>query len=81
MEDERLEYKLMPHHIKMLRIGTSQRYIKGKVHVLFDFIDPCDQVTSLLWYQGHDPFEHHHFSQGIPNPRTREKANGQLRLD
>ena len=58
----------------MIRIGTSQKFIKGKVHVLFDFIDPCDRVSSLLWYQGHDPFEHHDFSLGIPNPKTRAKA-------
>ena len=61
--------------MKALRIGTSQKFIKGKVHVLFDFIDPCDRVASLLWYQDHDPFEHHDFSQEIPNPRTREKAS------
>ena len=46
-----------------------------KVHVLFDFMNPCDRVTSLLWYQGYDSFEHHDFSKGITNPRTREKAN------
>ena len=64
MDDAELECKLQLHHVSLIIIGTLQRFIKGKVHVLFDFIDPCDRVTSLLWYE----------DQGIPNPRTHEKA-------
>ena len=40
-----------------------------------DFIDPCDRISCLLWYQGIDPFKDHDFSLPIPNPRTREKAS------
>ena len=57
----------------MIRIGTSQKFVKGKVHVIFYFLDPCDRVSSLLWYQGTDPFRNHDFSQAIPNPKTRAK--------
>ena len=73
MEMEGLEFKLQTHHIRMIRIGTTQKIVKGKVHVIFDFLDPCDRVSSLLWYQGQDPFESHDFSQAIPNPKTRAK--------
>ena len=75
MDEAGLDYKLQQHHIKLIRIGTTQRFLKGKVHVVFDFLDPCDRVTSLLWYQGQDPFAGHDFSLGIPNPRTRAKAS------
>ena len=75
MEEAGLKYKLQKHHVKIIRIGTTQRFLKGKTHVVFDFLDPCNRVTSLLWYQGQDPFAAHDFSQAIPNPRTRDKAN------
>ena len=74
MEEANLDYKLQLHHVSQIIIGTSQRSINGKVHVLIDFLDPCDQVTSLLWYQDQDPFASHDISQDIPNPRTRYKA-------
>ena len=34
MEEAGLDYKLQLHHVSLIRIGTSQRFIKGKVHVL-----------------------------------------------
>ena len=69
-----LDCKLVDHHIGMIHVGTSQRFVRGKQHMLVDFIDPCDWVTVMLWYMGQDPFLGHYFSKEIPNPKTHEKA-------
>ena len=52
MESEGLEFKLHRHHIRMIRISTSQKFVKGKQHVIFDFLNPCDRVSSLLFMRG-----------------------------
>ena len=67
------EFKLQQHHIGMIRINTSQRFVKGKPQILFDFLDLCDQLSCLLWYHGTDPFRNHDFNLAIPNRRTRAK--------
>ena len=69
------EFKLQQCHIGMIKISTSKWLYQGKAHILMDFIDQCDQISCLLWYQGIDPFKDHDFSQPIPNPKTREKAS------
>ena len=68
------QYELKEHHIPMININTSQRFVRGKPTLIVDFIDPCDGVTSILWYMDHDPFAGHNFKEEIPNPKTREKA-------
>ena len=68
------KYQLQQHHIGMIRITPTKRFIKGKPHILMDFLDPCDRITSMLWYSGIDPFKDYDFSFDIPNPRTRRKA-------
>ena len=50
MDEENLEYRLQNHYIRMIRIGSSQKFLKGKAHVVFDVLDPYDSVTSQLWY-------------------------------
>ena len=67
-------FKLQQHHIGMIKISTTKRFFKGKPYILMDFLDPCDRISSLLWYSGLDPFKDHDFSLDIPNPRTRGKA-------
>ena len=67
------QFQLQQHHIRMIRINTSQKFVKGKPQVLFDFLDPCDRLSCLLWYQGTDPFRDHDFSLAIPNQKTRAK--------
>ena len=74
MDETNLDYNLQLHHVSQIRIGTLQRFIKGKVHVLMDSLDPCAWVTSLLWSQDWDLFAYHDFSQDIPNLRTHDKA-------
>ena len=49
-------------------------HFKCKVHVLIEFIDPCDRVTKLAFYENNHPFAGHDFSKDIPNPKTREHA-------
>ena len=56
-----------------LELAHLQRF-NGNVHVLMEFLDQCDWVTSLLWYQGQDPFAHHDFFQNNSKPRTCNKA-------
>ena len=68
-----LEYRLQELHIRMIRIGSSQKFLKGKAYIVFDFLDPCDNITSLLWYQGTDSFRDHDVKLVIPNPKTRAK--------
>ena len=68
------KYHLQQHHIGMIKINPTKRFFKGKPHILMDFLDPCDRITSMFWYPGIDPFKDHDFSLDIPNPRTRKKA-------
>ena len=70
-----LDYKLVDHHIGMIQVNTSQCFVKGKQHILIDFIDPCDGVTVMLWYMGQDPFFGHDYNKDISNPKTWEKAD------
>ena len=39
------DYQLQQHHIRMIRINTFQKFLKGKPQVLFDFLDPCDMIS------------------------------------
>ena len=71
---EGLNYLLKEHHRLLIRIGTNQHFIKGKLHILMDFVDPCDRVSTLLWYEDREPFYRHDFKQSIPNPATQTKA-------
>ena len=38
MDEANSDYKLQLHHVSQIRIGTTQRFIKGKLHVLMDFL-------------------------------------------
>ena len=54
----------------MLRIEPKTRHLKGKVHIVIEFVDPCDKVSKLTFYENNDPFASHDFSNKIPNPKT-----------
>ena len=58
----------------MLRIEPKTRHLKGKVHIVIEFVDPCDKVSKLTLYENNNPFASHDFSNEIPNPKTREYA-------
>ena len=43
-----------------------------------DFVDTCDRVSTLLWYEERDPFDRHDFKQAIPNLATQTKSSSDL---
>ena len=67
-----LTYKLESHHGPMLRLEVKTKYVRGQAHILVEFIDPCDRVTKLTFYEESNPFHKHDFKETIPNPKTRE---------
>ena len=75
MNANNLPYKLESFHGNMLRIEPKTRHLKGKVHIVIEFVDPCDKVSKLTFYENNDPFAGHDFSNKIPNPKTREHAS------
>ena len=65
---------LKQYHTKMIKITPNKVSYKGDMHILLDFLDPCDGVTQMYFKPGTNPFEKHDFSKDIPNPTTRNRA-------
>ena len=66
---------LKDFHAKMIKITPTKVSFKGDIHVVLEFIDPCDGVAQMYFKPGNDLFAKHDFSKSIPNPTTRTRAD------